>query len=68
VEEEGNGEESVLTEVYCEVDTLAPIDAEDLPDAQPTRPKRPKKLKLGRRESPPRERSRSRMRSVLKKV
>ena len=50
------------------MDTLAPIDAEDLCAAQPTRPKRPKKLKLDRREMPPRERSRSRVRSVLEKV
>jgi len=68
VEEEGSGEESVVTVVCCEVDTPAPIDAELLPAAQPTRPKRPKKLKLDGRESPPRERSRSRVRSVFKKV
>ena len=68
VEEEGSGEESVLTEVCCEVNTLAPIDAEDLRAAQPIRPKRPKKLKLDRRGSPPRERSRSRVRSVVKKL
>jgi len=68
VEKEGSGEESVVTGVCCEVDTPAPIDAEDLPAAQPTRPKRPKKLKLDRIGSPPRETSRSRVRSVLKKV
>jgi len=42
VEEEGSGKESVLAEVCCEADTSAPIDAEDFPDAQTTRPKRPK--------------------------
>jgi len=68
VEENGSGEESVVTEVCCEVDTLAPVDAEDVPAAQPTTPKRPKKLKLDRRGSPARERSRSRVRSVVKKV
>ena len=44
-----------------------PIDAEDLPAAQPNRPRRPQKLKLDRRGSPSRERSRRRVRSVLKK-
>ena len=69
VEEEGSGEESVVMVVCCEVDTLAPVDADDLRAAQPIRPKRSKKLKLlDRRKSPPRERSRSRVQSVVKKV
>jgi len=68
VEEEGSGGESVVREVCYEMDTLGSIDAEDLRAAQPTRPKRPKKLKLDRRGSSPRERSRGRVRSVVKKV
>jgi len=42
VEEEGSEEVSVVTEVSCEVHTLAPIDAEDLPASKHTKPKRPR--------------------------
>jgi len=68
VEEKGSGEESVETGACFAVDTPALVDAEGLTAAQPTRSKRPKKLKLERRGASPRERSRSRVKSVLKKV
>jgi len=68
VEEKGTGEESVEAEVCFAVETPALIDAEGPTAAQPTRPKRPEKLKLERVGSPPRERNRSRVRSVLNKV
>jgi hypothetical protein len=67
VEEKRSGDESVETEVCFAVYTPASIDAENSSAAQPTRPRRRKKLKVDRRGSPPRERSRSRVRSVLKK-
>ena len=67
VEEEGRGKEQVVTEV-CFENTPVPSDTEDSNATQPTKPKRPKKLKLDRRGSPPREKSRSRVQSVLQKV
>ena len=57
----------VEKEVWFAVETPAPIAAEGSTATQPTRPKRPKILKLERKGSSPRERSRSRVRSVLKK-
>ena len=68
VEEEGRGKEQVVTEVCFEENTSVLSDTEDPNATQPTEPKRPKKLKLDRRGSPPRERSRSRVQSVLQKV
>jgi len=68
VVERGGGEEVVVMEICRKEDPIASTAAEDLLEVQPTRPKRQKKLKLERRESPPRERSRSRVRSVVGKV
>jgi len=55
-------------EVWIAWDTLAHTDAKARTEAQPTRPKRPKKLKVEKRGSPTRDRSRGRVRNMFKKV
>jgi hypothetical protein len=68
VEEEGREKEQVVTDVCFEENTPVPSDTEGPNATQPTKRKRPKNLRLDRRGSPPRERSRSRVRSVLLKI
>ena len=67
-EEEGKEEEQVLEEISIEEGLSDSKDTEGLNATLPSKPKRFKKLKQDRRGSPPRERSRSRMRSGSQKV
>ena len=68
MEAKGSGEEAVEAELWSAVDTSEPTEVDEMTAVQPTRPKLPKKLKVDRRGSPPSERSRSRVRNVLKHV
>jgi hypothetical protein len=54
--------------VWIAWSTLAHSDTEARTEAQPTRPKRQKKLKVERRLSPIRDRNRSRLRNMFKNV
>ena len=68
VEEEGRGKEQVVTEVCSRRTPQCPvIQRTRMPPNSPN-PSVQTKLKLDRRGSPPRERSESRVRSVLQKV
>ena len=67
-EERGSGDQMLEAEVWIAWDTLAHTDAKARTEAQPTRPKRPKKLKVERRVSHIRDRNRSRVRNTFKNV
>jgi len=67
-EKRGNGDQVLEADVWIAGGMPAHTEAEAKTEAQPTRPKRPKKLKVEKRGSPTRDRSRGRVRNMFKKV
>jgi hypothetical protein len=66
-EDRGSEDEVVETDVWIAESTPTHSDEEARTAAQLPRPERSKKLKVERRESPPRDRSRRRVKNMFKK-